>query len=237
MVNIDTVYQRVLILANKEQRGYITPQEFNLYANQAQMEIFEQYFYDLNQAHRDVGNDTTYADVDDMLEEKLQIFENEDNRNIISSYARGKGVAHKILPNYIYRVSRVEYNGINCEILSTRDFNDARSGGPLTRPTTQRPIANIRTNGIRVDAGGPVVPNSVIYFRKPKKVSWGYFVLREKALYNSDPSRTTHFQLHASEETELVYKILKLAGFGMKRDDVAKGGQGLESLQVQQEKQ
>ena len=41
MVNIDTVYQRVLAIANKEQRGYITPQEFNLLANQAQMEIFE----------------------------------------------------------------------------------------------------------------------------------------------------------------------------------------------------
>ena len=39
MVSVDTVYQRVLTLANKEQRGYITPQEFNLLANHAQMEI------------------------------------------------------------------------------------------------------------------------------------------------------------------------------------------------------
>ena len=41
MVNIDTVYQRVLVLANKEQRGYITPLEFNLMANQAQLKVFE----------------------------------------------------------------------------------------------------------------------------------------------------------------------------------------------------
>ena len=47
-INIDTIYQRVLAIANKEQRGYITPQEFNLFADQAQMEIFEQYFYDLD---------------------------------------------------------------------------------------------------------------------------------------------------------------------------------------------
>ena len=52
MVLVDTVYQRVLALANKEQRGYITPQEFNLFANQAQMDIFDQYFYDLNQFKR-----------------------------------------------------------------------------------------------------------------------------------------------------------------------------------------
>ena len=41
-ISIDTVYQRVLAAANKEQRGYITPLEFNLMANQAQLSIFEQ---------------------------------------------------------------------------------------------------------------------------------------------------------------------------------------------------
>ena len=48
-ISVDTVYQRVLALANKEQRGYITPQEFNLLANAAQMAIFESYFYTKNQ--------------------------------------------------------------------------------------------------------------------------------------------------------------------------------------------
>ena len=51
-VSVDTVYQRVLALANKEQRGYITPQEFNLLANQAQMSIFESYFYAMNLRER-----------------------------------------------------------------------------------------------------------------------------------------------------------------------------------------
>ena len=51
-INIDTVYQRVLTIANKEQRGYITPQEFNLIANQAQYDIFEQYFYEMNLQER-----------------------------------------------------------------------------------------------------------------------------------------------------------------------------------------
>ena len=39
MVSIDTVYQKVLALANKEQRGYITPQDFNLFAKQAQLDL------------------------------------------------------------------------------------------------------------------------------------------------------------------------------------------------------
>ena len=52
-VSINSVYQKVMALANKEQRGFITPQEFNLLANQAQQDIFEQYFYDLDAAEQE----------------------------------------------------------------------------------------------------------------------------------------------------------------------------------------
>ena len=74
-VSINNVYQKVLAIANKEQRGYITPQEFNLFANQAQMDIFEQYFYDLNQFSRVSGNDTAHADSIALLNEKIDHFD------------------------------------------------------------------------------------------------------------------------------------------------------------------
>jgi hypothetical protein len=73
-VNIDTVYQSVLALANKEQRGYITPLEFNLLASKAQREIFEQYFYDINKFNRMPGNSTEFSDMLYILEEKLAPF-------------------------------------------------------------------------------------------------------------------------------------------------------------------
>ena len=70
-VSIDSVYQRVLALANKEQRGYITPLEFNLFANQAQLVIFDQYFYDLNQFKRVVGDETSFSDIPELIKNKL----------------------------------------------------------------------------------------------------------------------------------------------------------------------
>jgi hypothetical protein len=75
MVSIDNVYQKVLAFANKEQRGYITPQEFNLFAHQAQLEIFEQYFYDLNQFLRLPGNSEEYSNIVNNLREKIAFFE------------------------------------------------------------------------------------------------------------------------------------------------------------------
>ena len=84
-ISVDTIYQRVLAVANKEQRGYITPQEFNLFANQAQLEIFDQYFYDINQFGRLHGNDTEYSDMLNIINEKISVFSRNQQVNLTSS--------------------------------------------------------------------------------------------------------------------------------------------------------
>ena len=169
-ISVDTVYQKVLALANKEQRGYISPQDFNLFADQAQMEIFEQYFYDLNIARKSQGNDTIYANVDDMLEEKLQIFERTPTSIAINNYTSSATDPNaKILPTIIWRVHRIELeDGVECEILNTKDFHNCLHGGPLLRPSKTRPIANIRNNIMRCvsSKNKTVVPVKIIYFKK-----------------------------------------------------------------------
>ena len=42
---INDVRNIVLSILNKENRGYVTPMEFNLYAKQAQLDIFENYTF------------------------------------------------------------------------------------------------------------------------------------------------------------------------------------------------
>ena len=240
-ISVDTIYQRVLALANKEQRGYITPQEFNLFANLAQQEIFEQYFYDLNKVSMVPGNDTVFANVDDMLKEKLSIFEkidSSDEGNTPSSYTAANDGVGLLLPSYIYRVSRVEFGGVECEMVPTKTWRDVISyRGTLLGASTSRPIVNIRDNIIKVEEGSDFesVPSAVYYFKKPQTVRWGYIVINKKALYN--PASSISFNLHQSEESELVYKILKLAGVALQKQDVAQIGQGLDTNQQQQEKQ
>ena len=45
---IDAVRNTVLAILNKNNYGYLSPSDFNLYAQQAQLEIFEDYFYQYN---------------------------------------------------------------------------------------------------------------------------------------------------------------------------------------------
>ena len=60
-INVNTVYQTVLSVLNKEQRGYMTPDEFNKIATQVQLEIFENYFNTLNQQLRVGQTNVEYA--------------------------------------------------------------------------------------------------------------------------------------------------------------------------------
>ena len=45
---INSVRNTVLAILNKNNYGYISPQDFNLYAKQAQLDLFEDYFYQYN---------------------------------------------------------------------------------------------------------------------------------------------------------------------------------------------
>ena len=72
MVNVDTVYQTVLLILNQQQRGYMTPDEFNKAGTQAQLTIFEGYASDLNQQYRLSQNDTEYSNRVKNIEQKLQ---------------------------------------------------------------------------------------------------------------------------------------------------------------------
>jgi hypothetical protein len=233
MVNIDTVYQKVLVFANKEQRGYITPQEFNLFANQAQTEILNQYFYDVNQFGRVSGNDTEYSDMLSVLQEKLSELE---VRLVAQTVVNGI-YNYRTLLDDVYKLGTVvnNDNGSEVEQVNNNEWYYMQSG-PLTRPTLERPVFVNRIDGLNIY---PTTISSidVSYTRVPPVPSWGYIVVDGKALFDDDPLRTTNFALHASEETELVYKILKYAGVSMKRDDIAQAGMAFEKTQVEQEKQ
>ena len=184
-VSIDTVYQRVLAILNKEQRGYITPQEFNLFANQAQLDIFEQYFYDLNQFMRLPGNDSTYGDVVDLLNEKIDIFEK--FRQDVTIASGGIGT----LPNY-YRMGQLSYLNnteyIEIEKINQNELNHYMNS-KLTQPTVSSPIY-VQTSSSAIQVYPTTITSGVTcnYISKPAKVEWQYQMVFGEALYNATNS-------------------------------------------------
>ena len=226
-VNVNTVYQRVLAITNKEQRGYITPQEFNYMANQAQLDIFEQYFYDSNQFARIPGNSTEYSDILDILEEKISLFEK------VGAAVTG-GIT---LPSDVYRLGSILYNSIDAEHITQKDWLYIKKS-PLSQPSNDFPVylRDSETNAIKVYADS-ITANETAdvtcnYIKTPADAAWAYD--NTTGLYDSGNS--TNFELHASEETELVIKILALAGIVLKDPGLYQIGSAEEVKSVQQEK-
>ena len=235
-VSVDKVYQKVLALANKEQRGYVTPQEFNLFADHAQMDIFEQYFYSLNQKQRMPGNQSEYADIVTNIEEKISMFEVHDQS--VGFQDGGFVYISNQFPNF-YRLNsvRVSYikggNGFNTadEIQLNEVQKYAKS--PLGTYTKLKPVytrlstvssqASMRIYPPVAEYTNPVTGNVnsdtviISYIKRPKAPNWTYVISNNKnALYNPSAADHMDFELHSSEENKLVIKILQLAGISIK---------------------
>ena len=221
MISIDSVYQKVLVLSNKEQRGYITPQEFNLLATHAQDDIFEQYFYDLNQFRRLSGNDSQYADMVDILEEKISIFKQGPlsltNGDVLSG---------------VYRLTDLNYNGKNLTEIRYEDYYKIQT--PLLKPSTHRPVYWRKDGAIYFEG----IPSDGLvsghYIRKPRRPNWTYN--NSTLLYDNSAVDHQDFELHASEEVDLTIKILALAGVTMKDPALYQTAITEENRNIQQEK-
>ena len=172
MVNIDTVYQKVLTLSNKEQRGYITPQEFNLLANKAQLDLFNNYFHDMKTGyHKPLKNQTEGFDEMEMLKEKLGWL----NRTIeASTIFETWGDINKVIayiPNDCYKIASIYLKGLGDRlyedpwtIFKTRQIEEVEvknvskselalmNKNPLTKPNIKRPVYVLYDTGHLMDS-------------------------------------------------------------------------------------
>jgi hypothetical protein len=212
-VSVDTVYQRVLAVLNKEQRGFLTPQKFNLYANQVLLEKVESYFYDLEYYLNLPGNSTQHADMVDILQTKIAKFEKSETT---PTYV----APHFLLPTDCYRLSTILYGNIECAPISRKEYRYITQS-PIAKPSDAFPVYIEDATGIKVygtvaftDAVPSANPIEIEYIKKPAEVEWAYTVVLGEEQYNA--SNSTDFELDPSEETDLVIMILKLAGLEVK---------------------
>mgnify|MGYP003624441364 FL=1 len=292
-INVNRVYQAVLDIANKEQRGYITPKEFNVFANHVQDEIFTSYFHRSSTFGQGAPNDSEHSDPHDIAQEKIEYFEQEVSG---SSLSVPNDTIRMKTPSDFYKTQTVMVDrtlvGIGgkgrkgfftineAEYVSKKELISLM-GCKINRPTIKRPVYTFegkKNDFIRV-YGASGFPNNysaeqgiaysnnenatslnsfnqpsltlaeslnipsaainITYIRKPLLVSWGYTVIQINAtnisndhpIYN--PGNSIDFEIHHSEFTNVVAKILILAGVKLKQADIAQVGKSTVAEQNQ----
>ena len=220
-INVNTVYQTVLMILNKEQRGYMTPTEFNSVATQVQLEIFEKYFDDLNQQLRIPQADTDYADRQENIDEKIAIFKTFGNATYdTSNINSGPYFSLPTEDSYseivdFYRLGNVLYNDEKVvQRLDRHEFYYANQS-KLTKPTTINPAYLYENQKLFVKPISIIDKIKVDYIRKPKDVVWG-FTVGGLGQYQTDIedefTTSVNFEIHESEQSEVILKVLLYAG-------------------------
>jgi hypothetical protein len=264
-INVNDVYKTVLLILNKEQRGYMTPNEFNRIATQVQREIFERYFEDLNQQARTPQTDIDYADRIFATEEKLETFRTSSRLNYDTSsdsfaipstlYKLGNVTVYQLQKNTIPGPSTlVKYSEIPVEAqkVDRHEFNLMRRS-KLLAGSYDYPIYLYEANKLKITPNNFTAntenPVEIDFIKKPADVVWSYKIDDNGAsatgAYYWDGSSSipagasgpypsggsVNFELHNSEQTEVILNVLMYAGIIIRDPQVVQSAMS----QVQQE--
>jgi hypothetical protein len=233
MASVNEVYSALKSLANKDERGFITPKVFNTFAAVAQNKIFNDLFSDMTMARNmrarniDAGGhmsltkrlqeDLAYFSKEVTVSGASGLFEKpEDLSRIISMKTHGAyvfGTSTSTPIDIIYDESKIEY------ILQS----------DLSAPSSSHPVA-IVSEEIEVFPT-TIKKIKVRYYKQPEgrsPVSGNRTALSPR--YNAislggsnevfDPTTSVDFELPDHYVSELILEIGKMIGINLKDQDV-----------------
>jgi hypothetical protein len=208
-VNVDIVYRTVLLILNKEQRGYLTPDEFNKTAAQVQLEIFNEYFEDLTQQIRVPRNDSEYSDRVKNLQQKIAIFQTDG-----ACLPTIGGFNIPAVTDF-YKLGTVIYNDDKeIQYVQPNELLELNLS-PITKPSQYWPVYTYKDFIIKVYPTTITTGITCTYIRKPANPIWD-FTLGANYQYVYAPLTSVQFDLHPTEQTNIITKILLYSGIIIK---------------------
>jgi len=242
-INVNTVYRTCLFIINKEQRGYITPAEFNSIATQVQLEIFEKYFEDETQQLRVPENDTEYSNRVKNIDNQIAIFK--EITSLAPDWIVGTNEFNQ--PANVHRIGTVIYK--DEQELQRVERNDwlRINMSKLTRPSADYPIYIYENDKIIVQPPTLVVEDplnpgtvldqfSVSFVRKPQNVVWGYDVSPSNGAFLYNSALSQDFEIDDVDQNEVVLKILMYAGVVIRDPQIMQAAAGALAAEDQNEK-
>jgi hypothetical protein len=253
MINIDRVYRTVLSVLNKEQRGFITPEQFNRIGNQAQLELLDKAFSDYNafvNNRKAQKSNSGYGNTPSKIKEKIDIFY-KSSTQATSGDDTWATAGLFSLPIDVYKLINITANNVEIELVDRHELPYLMSS-PLTKPSPDfpiyykdttslgvtnvyvEPIYNGTANGDTLNAWtlGDVTVN---YIKLPVIPNWYFTWNGDTYVHDGTNLLNQNFELHPSEEMNLVIRILAHAGVTLKDPNVVQQAQQQEIIKTQQQ--
>jgi hypothetical protein len=241
MVSVQQVYDTLKDLANKDQKGFITPAVFNNFAGVAQINIYNELFQELVKAKQiqrqnfDPGRDKS---VRKQATEDLSVF-------IVSDFKISGSSGLFLKPTNLskiisisstdddrleieYASSTSSYNRKQVELVYDAEKIDRILTSNLSTPTADFPVALI-SDEIEVFPSG-IDKIRVTYYRRPGSIDINGDANNAQPTYASvmlmgseqfNPNSSLNFMLPPHYTTELVMEMAKLIGVRLRDPNLA----------------
>jgi len=232
---INSVRNTVLSVLNKNNYGYISPNDFNLFAKQAQLDIFENYFYRYNYQilkENSMQSGIGYADIKKQYEEVIDSFAK------VATLTKAAGVFS--IPVDYYTVVKVIYtNGVG-KMVEIEKVPAARAQQLLMSNLTQ-PV-ELFPAYVQLEDKLTVYPDTIstgvtcYYVRYPKDPKWTYTLVAGEPLFNQAAVDYQDFEIPLTDEPALVAKVLQYAGMSIREIEALNFGTQEEQKEIVIEK-
>lgn len=209
---IDRVKKIVFTILNKEKRGPITPAQFNDSCARIQNSIFSNYFdadiiRSKNRSAKGLANDTVK-----LYEQRLSPFMKEGELNSTTGTF--------VLPADYYFIDR---RGVTWKS-DVNEYQDI----DIVKPSVFKKEEPSDVFAIGHISGGSVYVKPVAilkifidYYRKPKDPNWTYTISNGVPYFNPTNGSYQDFEVHPSEENNLIMGILSDFGIIKREADIS----------------
>jgi|TARA_R110002126_G_scaffold173791_1_gene322377 hypothetical protein len=223
---IDAVRNTVLAILNKNNYGYLSPSDFNLYAQQAQLEIFEDYFYQYNtqinlENARRSGTD--YANLSKGILEVIDLF----SKTATLAQTASADNTYTMPADY-YLMNTVIYNGLEVERVNQSKITMLLNS-MITAPSKEFPAytteGSIMTVYPITITGATDISSQYVRYPLPPKWTYNSALVSQGPVFNPSAADYQDFELPLDNLNDLVIKICLYAGVEIREASVVQFAQ------------
>jgi len=214
-MTINEIYNAVKFFANKEQKGFVKPSEFNTLAQQAQLEVFNEKMDKIRKFKSAERTGTNYrASVEDPTD-----FLSEISNLLVDntlSYNTSTNLFNRIgSDSYIEEIYYTNNSGkpTKVEIVSKHNINKLLRSN-LIAPSVDYPVALLKRDGIEVFPTTITSGIKISFYRILSSPVFGYVSSGDDYVYNS--STSAQFELPESTHNDIIIKICKYIGINLR---------------------
>tara|TARA_B100002049_G_scaffold114813_1_gene84814 strand:+ start:772 stop:1500 length:729 start_codon:yes stop_codon:yes gene_type:complete len=223
---INRIFNTVRFITNNPLQGNVTPFEFNLALHNRMLEIYEEYFVELNRflnrENRGLITNHGFAGISEKMKEKIAYFLTREDIDVdVDSTEPEFPIATIDLPeNHRYTDYVVnKKNRRPFDLALSRSHFDTLERFKHTRPTSIYPVYFPEGRTLLI------LPTSlekvtVHYLRNPKKPNWTFNDISGTEMYNPADPAFQDVDMHPSEENELTIRVLKSFGVNLKENEL-----------------